>query len=121
MKFVTWIPRIAAALISLIVTIAVISFVASNVKPVQVDLWPFELALEVPVFALLLGGLLVGFFCGAIVMWFSQGKNRRRGREAKREAAGLQRRVADLERQQVAGGETANPGQSRLPVSGDKS
>ena len=107
-------------MISLVVTIAVISFVASNVKPVQVDLWPFEIGLDVPVFVLLLGGLLVGFFCGALVMWFSQGKNRRRGREARREAAGLQRRVAELERKQVAGADTANPGQSQLPVSGDR-
>ncbi len=121
MKFISWIPRIAAALISLIVTIAVISFVASNLQRVVVDLWPFEIGLEVPVFVLLLGGLLIGFFCGALVMWFSQGKGRRRGRQARREVAGLERRVADLERKQVAGGEPANPGQSQLPVSGDRS
>ena len=61
-------------------------FAISNLEPVELTIWPLpdEWALAVPVFAVALGGLFIGFVAGGIVAWFGAGRARARARSAER-------------------------------------
>ncbi len=91
-------------------TLVVVIFAIANREFVPLDLWPFGLSRPLPIFVLILGGMFVGFLIGALVMWLSSGKQRKRAREARHQVAKLERRVKELERAQAqAKGGTAPP------------
>ena len=72
MKHLSWIITVPVAVV-------VIIFAISNRQGVAIDLWPFEIRFELPLFLLALGCILVGYFIGAAAMWVSEGRVRRRG------------------------------------------
>lgn len=92
MKHVSWILTIP-------LTALLVAFAVANREFVAVDLWPFDLALPLPVFVLVLGSLVIGFFIGAGVAWLSIAKYRRRVRAARKEVTRLKREVERLERE----------------------
>lgn len=92
MKHVSWILTIP-------LTALLVAFAVANREFVAIDLWPFEFALPLPIFVLVLGSLVIGFFIGAAVAWLSTAKYRRRARVARQEATKLKREVARLERE----------------------
>ena len=95
-------------------------FAISNRTQVVVSLWPAEFA-PVPLYLLVLGGLLVGFLAGATVVGLESRRWRRRARREAQRAAGLKREVARLKRQSDDLPEPANadrPQQQRLSASG---
>ena len=92
MKHVSWI-------LTLPLTVLVIVFAVANREFVPLDLWPFEIAVQLPVFVLVLGSMFVGFLIGALTMWLSGGKQRRRARSARGRLAKLER---DVQRQQAS-------------------
>ena len=112
MKFLAWFPRILVTLIGVILAIVVVSFALSNRQRVTLDLWPFELSLELPLFLMVLLSFLIGFLAGGCVMWISAGTTRRQAREARRSAKHLERQVAELERRAPEG----EPGGGGLPM-----
>jgi uncharacterized integral membrane protein len=83
-KHVSWI-------LTLPLTVAVIVFAVANRHFVPLDLWPFEIAMELPVFVLVLGSVFVGFVIGALAMWLSAGKQRRRARAVRSQLGKLER------------------------------
>ena len=112
MKFLAWFPRILITFIGVVLAIVVVSFALSNRQRVVLDLWPFELSLQLPLFLMVLISFLVGFLAGGCVAWISAGPGRRQAREARRAASRLERQVADLE-QRAPGGKTVG---GRLPM-----
>lgn len=86
MKHFSWI-------LTLPVTVVVIVFAVANRDFVPLDLWPFEIALQIPVFVLVLGSMFLGFLIGALTMWLSAGKQRRRSRTARSRLTKLEREV----------------------------
>ena len=92
MKHVSWILTIP-------LTALLVVFAVANREFVAIDLWPFEFALPLPIFVLVLGSLVIGFFIGAGVAWLSTAKYRRRSRAARKEATRLEREVTRLERE----------------------
>jgi len=72
-------------------TVVVIAFAVANREFVPIDLWPLEVALELPVFVLVLGSMLAGFLIGALVMWLSAGTQRRRARAVRGQLGKLER------------------------------
>ena len=62
MKHVSWILTIP-------LTALLVVFAVANREFVAIDLWPFEFALPLPIFVLVLGSLVIGFFIGAGVAW----------------------------------------------------
>ncbi len=88
MKRFSWIltlPLIAVAVI----------FSIANRESVTLDLWPFELSLQLPLFVILLTCIAFGLVVGGMATWLSAGPARRRTRQARR-------RVAELERERAA-------------------
>ena len=86
MKFFFWI-------VVLPISLAVIVFAVINTQVVEVDL--FVYAVPLPVFAIGLIGVFVGFVWGGVIAWLHGGKARQRARDHARRAES-QRRGAGL-------------------------
>lgn len=89
-----------AWIVTLPVTLVIVVFAVANRQTVTIDLWPLEMSYSLPLFALVLICLLVGFLCGVVIMWLSAGKTRSRARESYYRASTLEREVAYLKRKQ---------------------
>ncbi len=101
MKRFSWIltlPLIAVAVI----------FSIANRESVTLDLWPFELSLQLPLFVILLVCIAFGLVVGGMATWLSAAPARRRARQARR-------RVAELERERAMVPPTAS-GPPGLPA-----
>lgn len=89
MKFLWW---IVLALVALVL----ILFAVSNRETVSVELWPLPSVLELPLYLVVLGTLVIGFFVGQFVTWVG-------GWRWRREARRSRERIALLERELEAG------------------
>lgn len=99
------ITRLVAWSVGIILGLAALLFAIESREPVTLALWGIPDRLEVSLFTAVLGFWVIGFFCGAIVMWFRDGKSRRLGRayqaelhEARREVEKLKDEVAAMRR-----------------------
>lgn len=95
MKFLWW---IALALIALVL----ILFAVSNREAVSVALWPLPAVLQLPLYLVVLGTLVVGFFAGQFVTWVGGWHWRREARRSRERIAMLEREL-EAERLQRAG------------------
>ncbi len=89
MKFLWWIVLALAALL-------LILFAISNRESVSLGLWPLlpEAALEMPLYLLVLGVLVVGFVVGQLVGWIGGWRWRREARRARERIAVLESELA---------------------------
>ena len=95
--------------------VAVIVFSVSNRAVTKVDFWPFGFIVELPVFAIVLASLLLGFVLGGIVAWLSNTKKRSQARAAKREAASARSELAAIHQETAP--RTIDPIKKRLEQS----
>lgn len=84
-------------IVTIPVAIAVVVFALANRELVVVDIWPLPLSLQQPLFLFILGSFLFGFLVGAVIMWFSAGRYRRRARAARNRVAQLEHDVRLLQ------------------------
>ena len=89
MKFLWW---TGLALVALLL----ILFAVSNRETVSVGLWPFPAFVDLPLYLVVLGTLIVGFVLGELVAWIG-------GWRWRREARRSRDRIAMLERELEAG------------------
>jgi lipopolysaccharide assembly protein A len=82
--------RILSLIVTAPITVLVVLFAVSNLDPVTLRLRPFPFDMTIPIWALTLIVLFVGFVLGAIVTWIGDRKRRREGRL-------MARRVGELE------------------------
>ena len=97
--------RILSWIVTAPIVILVVLFAVSNIDQVTLRLLPFPFEMTMPIWALTLIELFVGFILGAIVTWIGDRKRRRDARLAVKRAGELelaldnaQRQVADLEK-----------------------
>lgn len=95
MKFLWW---VVLALVALVL----ILFAVSNREAVSVGLWPLPSALALPLYLVVLGTLVIGFFAGQFVTWIGGWRWRREARRSRERIAALEREL-DAERTQRAG------------------
>jgi uncharacterized integral membrane protein len=93
MKILWWIVLAVAALL-------LILFAVSNRETVSVGLWPLPDIVELPLFLVLLGTLLVGFLVGQLVSWIGGWHWRREARRSRERIAMLERELAAERAQQ---------------------
>jgi uncharacterized integral membrane protein len=105
MRLVFW---IFAILISLVV----LGFAVLNTQSVDVDLLVYQLPL--PLFAIALIGVFIGFIWGGLVSWIHAGKSRQRARNFARQAETDRREMAIL-RERLRKLETAEK-QATIPL-----
>lgn len=58
--------------------VAAILFAISNRQQAEIHLWSLPYAIELPVYLVALGSLVVGFFIGALAMWYNDVRRRAR-------------------------------------------
>ncbi len=97
-----------AAVVLVPLAVVIIAFAVANRHDVTVSLDPFSAerpaaALTVPLFALVIGVLIVGVVIGGVAAWLSHGRWRRAARRFEREVAELRSELASLRR--PSGGE----------------
>ncbi len=97
MKHLSWIILFPLAVLLIV-------FSVTNRDAITIDLWPFPVMIDVPLFALVFATLLVGVLWGGISAWLNGGKARRTARLKSREAEmtasenrRLKERIAALE------------------------
>jgi uncharacterized integral membrane protein len=100
MKILWWIVLALAALL-------LILFAVSNRETVSVGLWPLPALVELPLYLVVLGTLIIGFVLGELVAWISAWRWRREARRSRE-------RIAVLERELEA--ERIQHGEPRVPV-----
>ncbi|HET9572183.1 MAG TPA: LapA family protein [Methyloceanibacter sp.] len=96
--------KIALGFIVVPLAVVLIALAVVNRKPVELVLDPFgsldpSVAIEAPLFLLVLGVFAVGLIVGGIATWFTQGKWRRMAREEARQARDWRRQVDRLEKE----------------------
>jgi uncharacterized integral membrane protein len=91
-------------LLGLILAIVVVLAVA-NREPVTLQLLPrgldrvMQLSIELPLFVVILGAVVVGMAIGYLFEWLREHKHRRRASQKAQEAARLNREVAQLRKE----------------------
>jgi len=71
-------------------------FAVANRHMTQIDLWPLDMSVDIPLYIIVLLSLFVGFLLGGIVAWISGGLVRGRARAALYRAEQLQHENARL-------------------------
>ncbi|MSP47839.1 MAG: DUF1049 domain-containing protein [Alphaproteobacteria bacterium] len=90
--------RALGAAATLPLTLLVIDFALSNRAPVAIGLWPFDDLVEMPVYLLALGGLVLGFLTGAALAGFGTLSARLRARREAKRAETAERKLAEAAR-----------------------
>jgi uncharacterized integral membrane protein len=94
LRFLRWV-------LFLIVAFIVINFMVQNREPVDLILWPLPFKKPAPLWAVIIGFLLLGFLLGAISAWLSGGGARKRVREMARLNAEKAQQISQLNQQLV--------------------
>ena len=89
------------ALVLVPVALIVVLFSVANRAPVRVSLDPISrdapsLALDLPLFAVILAAIAVGILIGGFASWLAQGKHRKAARVNRREADKLRNEAQSL-------------------------
>lgn len=99
------------------IAVVAIVFAVSNNGPAPVSLWPLDVRLDLPVYAVAFLGILIGFLAGATTAWISGRKWRRLARREARDISGLTRDLREKDRQLAA---TAEQSRAVTPAAGEQ-
>lgn len=83
-------------IVTIIVCLPLVLFALSNTEIVRLGLWPLDYGLEVHLSVAILGAMAIAFFLGALVVWMSALKQRRRARRAEHLVRLLEAQIDDL-------------------------
>jgi lipopolysaccharide assembly protein A len=100
--------RLLFWLIVMLLATVLALFAASNREAVTLALWPFNVALELPLYLAILCAICVGLVIGAFFAWSA-------GRHGRREARRRSRRIVILERE-LAGAHAHTPSAEAPPA-----
>ena len=106
MRHILWILTLPIILVAIIFSVA-------NRGLVEIDLWPLDLRVALPLYLLLLLTLFIGLVLGLLAAHFSAGRSRARARDARYRAEMLERENARLKRQSAEA--PAGRGSQNLP------
>jgi uncharacterized integral membrane protein len=81
-------------LLLVVAAVILVVFAVSNRANVALGLWPLPAAVELPVYLVVLGGLVFGFIFGEFAAWVAARHWRRELRESQRRIAALERELA---------------------------
>jgi len=87
--------RIINSIVAGIVAVLVVLFAVSNRMTVAVEIWPFPYQLALPLYALILLAVLVGFIAGAIGAWMMGSAKRRELRRLRKQVRAMEQSLAE--------------------------
>lgn len=97
-------------LITLPLMVVAVVFAVVNQQTAQVNLWPFDIQLEAPLFLIVLLSIFVGFILGGIASWMAATRKRRRAKGDRARLRNLEQEVQNLQRVQQRPALPASPG-----------
>jgi uncharacterized integral membrane protein len=108
-------PRFLTTIFLALLAPLLVAFFVANREPVRINFDPFSieepaLFLDAPLWAGLSGTLVIGFLLGAIGMWISSTRLRRRSRDHKQRVRELEREVQLARQERPREERTALPG-----------
>lgn len=106
--------RLIFWLVAVPVLVVTAFFVITNRAEVTVGLWPLTVDIRLPLWALILASLYLGFMIGAIAAWAAGHRHRARAREAQAEAHRLESELERLRADRVR--ESATPAPAPRPA-----
>ena len=89
------IAKLAATIITLPITLAVVLFAVSNRHAVELQFWPLPGTLDLPLYAIGLVTMVFGFLMGGVIAWLGAGESRHRARTAERDVRGLEAKLSE--------------------------
>jgi len=89
-------------IITLPVTLAVLVFALSNRGAVGLTFWPFDVTIDLPIYLLVLGSLLLGLLLGGLIAWLAGRRVRRQARRLQQETRRQAAEIADLKKRHSA-------------------
>lgn len=95
LRFLRWV-------LFLLVALVVVVFMVQNRDMVEVSLWPLPFVKPAPLWAVIVGFLLLGFLIGATSAWLSGGGTRKRARDLARANHEKAQQISQLNQQVVA-------------------
>jgi len=91
MRRLSWIITVPLMVIAVV-------FAVVNRQLAEVNLWPFDIQLQAPLFLVVLLSIFVGFILGGIATWFAATHRRRRARGDRARLRNLEHEVENLQR-----------------------
>jgi uncharacterized integral membrane protein len=88
-------------IVTLPITLVVLIFALSNREAVGLTFWPFDAIIDLPIYLVVLGGVLLGFLLGGLIAWVAGGRVRRRARRLQQETRRQAAEIADLKKRQA--------------------
>jgi uncharacterized integral membrane protein len=81
-------------IVLVLVAVVLILFAISNRESVSLELWPLPAVVEMPLYLMMLGTLLIGFVVGELAAWVGSWRWRREARRSRDRIAMLERELA---------------------------
>jgi uncharacterized integral membrane protein len=92
LRFLRWV-------LFLLVAFIVVTFMVQNRDVVELSLWPLPFVKPAPLWAVIVGFLLLGFLVGVTSAWLSGGGTRRKARDLARSNAEKAQQISQLNQQ----------------------
>lgn len=94
--------KLFTGIIGFLLAALALCFALSNRQATTISLWPFDVAVEAPLYLLSLGTLFMGLVLGAIVAWLSMIPHRLRMRGLHKDITALNQKIIDLQQTVLA-------------------
>jgi len=101
--------RFLARLFSFAFAVFAILFAAANHGEVTLRLWPLPYVATLPIYAAVLGAVVLGFLAGALALWPSLHRWRRNSRREARTITALQQEATQLRKHPSEGSPARRP------------
>jgi uncharacterized integral membrane protein len=92
--------RLSTIVVAVPLGIVAIGFAIANRHAVELSLDPFPWRIDLPLFTVLYGGIVIGLLFGVVAEWWRERRLRRAAREARAAAEALRRENAALKMSQ---------------------
>ena len=79
--------KLINTIIAAVVALLIVLFAVSNRAPAVVEIWPFPYELALPLYAVILLTVLVGFIAGLVASWLAGAAKRREIKRLRRALA----------------------------------
>jgi len=82
------------SLFTFILIIAIAGFCILNAQAINITWSPIHDTIELPLYAVILGGLIIGFVLGALSLWINNGSLRKTKRQQKKHIKTLEKELS---------------------------
>jgi uncharacterized integral membrane protein len=113
-KFLRTLLAIAALLV-------IVAFAVANRTPVPVSFAPLPILIELPVYGVLLLGLVLGGLIGGLALWLSGIPQRLQARRMRRKVSALENQVEVLQKREQRARAESQPAQRDMIAAGTSS